>query len=81
MEIKKILIALAFVSAPVVAQPPTTIPSEGTDEQDAEYEACKARYVRDGFGNYDQAAAWCYPRIYGSEDSPYPGKDPSIPKY
>jgi len=53
MEIKKIFIALAFVSAPVVAQPPTTIPSEGTDEQDAEYEACKARYVRDGFGNYD----------------------------
>jgi hypothetical protein len=81
MKINKFLMMLAFVSAPVIAQTPTTIPSEGTDELDAEYEACKARYVQDGFGNYDQAAAWCYPRIYGGETSPYPGKDPSIPKY
>ncbi len=48
---------------------------------DEEYEQCKARYVRDGFGNYDQAAAWCYDRVYGGETSPYPGKDPSLPKY
>ena len=78
MKIKRFLLAAAMLAAPLFVGSAMATDWEALDE---EYEQCKARYVRDGFGNYDQAAAWCYDRVYGGETSPYPGKDPSLPKY
>lgn len=81
---KKFLIAAVMLVAPLYV---SSASATDWDALDAEYEQCVARYVQDGFGNPDQAAAWCYPRIYGGEESgggtpdPYPLPVPGTPCY
>jgi len=73
----------------MIAAPLFTSSATATDWDalDAEYAQCVERYVRDGFGNPDQAAAWCYPRIYGPEETgggppnTYPLPVPGTPCY
>lgn len=36
-------------------------------DPDAYFESCVSEYVRRGMGNADAAAAYCYPKAYGSE--------------
>ncbi|KAK0347496.1 hypothetical protein LTR94_002351 [Friedmanniomyces endolithicus] len=75
MKLSKILTAAALVVAPMYVAPVSAQTAEQWEQMDAEYEACKARFIRDGFGDDNLASQWCYPRIYGSEGNPPTGED------
>ncbi len=66
MKAKKMLLAAAMMAASLFV---TSASATDWDALDAEYAQCLDRYVSDGFGNAYQAAAWCYPRIYGPEET------------
>ncbi|WP_333701163.1 hypothetical protein [Sphingobium yanoikuyae] len=85
MKLSKILTAAALVVAPMYVAPVSAQTAEQWEQMDAAYEACKARFIRDGFGDDNLASQWCYPRIYGGETSgggqpdpyPIPGSPPT----
>ncbi len=80
MKFSKILAAAALVVAPMYVAPVSAQTAEQWEQMDAAYEACKARFIRDGFGDDNLASQWCYPRTYGGETSGGGGTNyPSLP--
>ena len=70
----------AIVVAPVYVGPASAQTEEEWQAMDAAYDACKARFIQDGFGDDNLASQWCYPRIYGGETSGGGGSNtPGLP--
>ena len=78
MKIRKLLMVASIIAAPMYVAPVSAQTPEQWEQMDAAYEACKARFIRDGFGDDNLASQWCYPRIYGGEGG-YEGEDPTPP--
>jgi hypothetical protein len=55
---------------------PVPAPAMNLDAEDAYFESCVFEYVNRRMGNPDQAAAYCYEKAYGSEQSPLPSIKP-----
>lgn len=75
---------MGMLGTPIYMQPAHAQTTEQWEEMDAEFLACKERFIRDGFGDDNLATQWCYERVYGSEQSgggdpdplPLPGDPP-----
>jgi hypothetical protein len=69
MKIRKLLMMATILVAPIYVAPVAAQTPEQWEQMDAAYEACKVRFIQDGFGDDNLASQWCYPRIYGGETS------------
>ncbi len=65
MKLSGLIAAAAFAMVPIVTATPAA--AQDWDELDRQFLACKAVFIAYGFGNDDQATAYCYAAIYGNE--------------